>query len=488
MCADVVKNLLCSGVSFGTSGLRGLSDSITDRVAYGCAKGFLQVCVKKYGCINKVAVAGDLRPSSPRIMHAVSSAIRDVGACALNMGFVPSPALALYGLANHCPTIMVTGSHIPEDRNGIKFTSPDGEITKAHEEAILNEVVEIPCELSDIVSSTFCVDDLFNSVPLQHEARDMYIDRYLSIFPSDFLSGVSLGVYEHSAVGRDLLSVIYAELGAKVAGFGRSDSFVPVDTEAIRAEDYAIAASWARDHHCDSIVSTDGDSDRPLISDEHGVWLRGDVCGVLTALYLGAKNIVTPVSCNSVVEKCGGFQNVWRTRIGSPYVIEGIENGKAQGAKDVVGYEANGGFLIGSDIQIFNKVLSALPTRDAVIVHLCVLGGARHLNIPISDLVSSLPARFTASDRIKDFANEQSARVLNLLISDSGILTKKFGRLDTQKPVDKTDGLRFSFENGDVVHFRPSGNAPEFRCYAEATTEAHAKQLVVEGLELASSL
>lgn len=43
---------------------------------------------------------------------------------------------------------------------------------------------------------------------------------------------------------------------------------------------------------------------------------------------------------------------------------------------------------------------------------------------------------------------------------------------------DLTDGLRVLLANGEVVHLRPSGNAPEFRCYCEASTPDRAEVLV----------
>jgi phosphomannomutase len=43
--------------------------------------------------------------------------------------------------------------------------------------------------------------------------------------------------------------------------------------------------------------------------------------------------------------------------------------------------------------------------------------------------------------------------------------------------IDQTDGLRVTFENGDIVHLRPSGNAPELRCYAESASAQAAKML-----------
>ncbi|MOA55852.1 hypothetical protein D3C78_1797220 [compost metagenome] len=48
--------------------------------------------------------------------------------------------------------------------------------------------------------------------------------------------------------------------------------------------------------------------------------------------------------------------------------------------------------------------------------------------------------------------------------------------------VDSTDGLRITLTNGNIVHLRPSGNAPELRCYAEAEDEGEAQQIVEQVL------
>jgi len=74
----------------------------------------------------------------------------------------------------------------------------------------------------------------------------------------------------------------------------------------------------------DLLVSTDGDADRPLIADEQGVFLRGDIVGILTAKYLGLNHVVTPISSNSALEGSGLFTKTIRTQIGSPYVIAGM--------------------------------------------------------------------------------------------------------------------------------------------------------------------
>jgi phosphomannomutase len=318
------------------------------------------------------------------------------------------------------------------------------------------------------------------------------VARYLNFFEVKALQGQRVGVYQHSAVGRDVLVQILSRLGAEVTSLGRSTKFIPVDTEAIRPEDVQFAADWARDGKFDAIVSADGDSDRPLISDEQGRWLRGDIAGILCARFLAADSVSTPVSCNTAVEKCGWFPEIRRTRIGSPFVVAAMKQASRKAAKRVVGYEANGGFLLNSDIISGNRRLRALPTRDAVIVLLGILLLARQQGKTISELAASLPARFTASDRLKNFATEKSRAILAQFNGGSEAADKKaietvLGEFSgTVTEIDRMDGLRITFANGEIIHLRPSGNAPEFRCYTEAATNERAlilNSLVLEELK-----
>ena len=262
---------------------------------------------------------------------------------------------------------------------------------------------------------------------------------------------------------------------------GRSDSFISVDTEAIRPEDVVLAKQWSAEYKLDCIISTDGDADRPLLSDEQGEWLRGDVAGILVAKVLQAGAVVTPVSSNSALEKSANFSQVVRTKIGSPYVIAAMQAITDKAC--VVGYEANGGFLSNTTVQLEGKQLSALPTRDAVIVPLCILWQARQQKCTISQLLKTLPERFTYSDRIKNFPSELSQSILaqiqtGALTQDAEVLATLFsGQLEPAVSFDYTDGVRIGLANDEVLHLRGSGNAPELRCYTEADSYSRAEAL-----------
>ena len=471
-----------SGVKFGTSGARGLVVDMTDRVCFSYTLAFLNY-LEVQGLIERgkqVAVAGDYRPSSPRIMKAVGLAIEVAGFKPVNCGFVPTPAVALYAMNRGIPSIMVTGSHIPDDRNGIKFYKPQGEILKDDEQGMCSRSVDIKTGLFD-EQGQMLADFVWQS-----ETEDAYaefVQRYVRFFPENCLKGKRIGVYEHSSVVRGVLKDVMQGLGADVIALGYSDKFIPVDTEAVRDEDVRLAKAWVKEHRLDCLVSADGDGDRPLVSDELGNWLRGDVVGIVAAHYLGAEHVVTPVSCNSAVEKSGYFKSVRRTRIGSPFVIEVMNEMLDKGNKNNVGYEANGGFLTASDIEQNGHVLTALPTRDAVIVPLALLMASTQAGQSISKLMLTLPQRFTVSGRLKNFPTELSQQKIKALQQDMGWLLDAFG--DVQN-INETDGFRITFDSEEVVHLRPSGNAPELRCYVEADSEPRAQDMLkrcLSGLE-----
>ena len=165
-------------------------------------------------------------------------------------------------------------------------------------------------------------------------AEEAYFRRNLSFFPAQGLKGLTVILYKHSSVSRDLLARILRELGAEVISMGRSDTFIPVDTEAVENTDQLY--SWVKEYKADALVSTDGDGDRPLVVDERGDFVRGDVLGILVADFLGADSVSCPVSCNTALEKCQKFKHTSRTRIGSPYVIESLNEALAKGFKKVL--------------------------------------------------------------------------------------------------------------------------------------------------------
>jgi phosphomannomutase len=533
-----------AALRFGTSGLRGLVTDITDLEAYINTCGFLDFLhgvgdVKPH---DTVCVAGDLRPStdSPQrsIMRAVARAVADTGLEVENLGRIPAPALTYYGLQMGRASVMVTGSHIPFDRNGIKFNKKSGEVLKEDEPGILEAVARVRREEYErpVEESLFDDQGAFKAgkslalPPINEEAQRVYLKRYTDFFPPRALEGRRVVFFQHSAVGRDLLTDVLRELGADVHALGRSDEFIAIDTEYITDERLRMMQQMVDDvgqqfGPVDALVSTDGDSDRPLllgVEPEGRVrFFGGDLLGIIVAEYLEAESVSIPISANDAVDLQLAKRGVelMKTQIGSPYVIKSMQGAAAEtSAGIVVGWEANGGFLTGSLIERKGRTLEPLPTRDAALPLLSCLHATVEQNCTVVDLFSRLPPRFSKAGLIDDFPREvgmslvqqfspEDERVQEVKYDGDAVTltyreghterasmktTKSLRRIreelracfkkelgfDAITRINVIDGLRVYFANGEIAHIRPSGNAPQLRIYVVADTPTRAEEIV----------
>src|SRR5690606_39400876 len=129
-------------------------------------------------------------------------------------GKLPTPALAYFAFERELPSIMVTGSHIPFDRNGINFNMPTREVLKPDEAPILQAVGRVrqreyarPAEQSPFGDDAMFKPGVAPALPeVEPSALAAYRQRYLDFFPPRALEGLSVAVYQHSAVGRDLVA------------------------------------------------------------------------------------------------------------------------------------------------------------------------------------------------------------------------------------------------------------------------------------------
>jgi phosphomannomutase len=329
--------------------------------------------------------------------------------------------------------------------------------------------------------------------PESSEAAHAYLSRYLDFFRPATLEGLKVLVYQHSAVGRDLLVDLLRQFGVEVITAGRSEDFVPIDTENINAAHLANIQSIvdASGESVSAVISTDGDSDRPLllaVVDGRVRFFPGDLLGMVTAEYLADDAVVVPISCNDGIDR-GPLAAVLepKTRIGSPYVIAGMTTAREKGRKRICGWEANGGFLLGSDIERNGRTLKALATRDAMLPILAVLFAAHERGLSLPDLFTTLPKRFSRSALLPDFPQAIGRKMVRQYSPETASFEQTRDRLQQFMPPDlllgtiiglnHTDGVRMIFATGDVLHFRPSGNADELRVYAVSDTEQRAALL-----------
>ncbi len=603
-------------LEFGTSGLRDEISNMTDQEVYINTVGFIAF-LRERGEITKeknvIALAGDRRNSTDKIMTASKKAIEDSGCKIAYCGHIPSPALAAYAIQEGIPSVMVTGSHIPDDRNGIKFTKKSGEVLKTDEKDILRNVAGArSAEYAKIsLDSAFNDAGEFKVKPTDiteydvlDEAVEAYVDRYTKGAEGS-LSGITVAIYQHSAVGRDIMKKIFQRLGANVVAPERDidieytdektgkivketvslrssrteiseeeyiamsnsddanvryaaqfiaivpqddktvkyyeERFVPVDTEKISNKTKAIIVALAEiakeETKTDRIIvaSADGDTDRPLVADELGNILPGDKLGLLSAMYLNPTALAVPISANDAVVQALGPEKVTETKIGSPYVIAAMNEAIAKNprAARVASFETNGGFLLGTDFSLRlpdgrSINMAALPTRDAILPIMIAAMTTKDADMSFSQFVDTqLPNRYTQANVIdnksykgaENYTPEMGKGIVALFSprnADIKQVNFKDGEINAiyadgkveavQEPnsieelevirarleeyytksrgfgaitsINYIDGVRIVFANNDVVHLRPSGNAPEFRNYATADTQARADKII----------
>ena len=515
-------------LNFGTSGRRGDVVDLSQLEIYINARAeldYLQQQLPDDGGIRAGEAfyyAHDLRPSSTRyvaaqggrgeIAQAIEQAIRDAGMQPINLGPIPTPALAAYALGRGKGSMMITGSHIPFERNGYKTNSAIGELLKTDEAPLAAFVERWRARIYGTPYADSAFDDhgRFKSgsrpcAPEDPSGHREYLRRYREFFGTGALRGVRVLVYQHSAVGRDLLVEMLRELGAVAQPIGRSETFTPIDTEAIddttleTIRTLAQQASTTAERY-QAVVSTDGDSDRPLLvgldDDQHGQnqarFYGGDLLGMVVAAHLQADAVVVPISCNDGIDQ-GPLAAVLeaKTRIGSPYVIAGMNAARQRGARQICGWEANGGFLTGSSFTMNGRELPALPTRDAFLPLLSVLAQMAAAGTSVADVFAPLPPRFSRAGLLRNCPRALSERIVASFapskMNDALVahVARYFGEaegFDRLARIDYTDGVRMYFKNGDVAHIRPSGNADELRIYAVSATQKRADAIVAFAL------
>jgi phosphomannomutase len=302
-----------------------------------------------------------------------------------------------------------------------------------------------------------------------------------------------------------------------------------VDTEAVSESmlaDIQALADANGGASLDAVVSTDGDSDRPLVLAVDGGRLRfipGDILGMIAADSLGVRRAAVAVSASDALEAylCPRGIRIMRTRIGSPYVIAAIVEGGAE-----AGWEANGGFLTAAPLLApGGGSLGPLATRDALLPMLAVLYASLGRGMSLAEVLARLPPRFGLSSVLRPFPREKAlaiiaslspadhgtteahfeepsgkpprARVIRMgdspepvvahmrLAGELEVIRGKLERFFTPRDgfgpvvwINWLDGVRVGFANGDVVHVRPSGNAPGLRIYAFADSPERVEAIV----------
>ena len=440
---------------FGTSGIRGDSEKLfTEDFCINIGVAFVKF-LESHDQQGAIAVGRDPRKSGPRIKEALFKGLSLSGTKIFDEGICPIPAMCwLQKQSDVAGTIMITGSHIAPQLNGLKFFAMDEEITKEHEK-------EIESIYNDLASKGDALRgwEGRNEITGETRARELY--KQMLKAQAGSLKKLKVVVDCANGAQSVVIPALLRELGMDVieVNCDISANFIGRDTDTDDKAFIDDLKAAVVNQKAALGIAFDGDGDRSVFIDETGEFVLGEYSCSLIAKSEPGETIVTTVAASSVVDTVG--KKVVRTKVGSPYVIVAMKENNSD-----FGFEQNGGAVFAKNMY----------TRDGGSVMIKILSLFSDFSGSFSELVATLPKFYMHRTKI------DCPRELNNKIIDAA--KEKFKGVR----VDETDGLKIWIDDSTWVLFRPSANAPEFRVFAESRDETRARQLLDDGIKLVKDL
>jgi phosphoglucosamine mutase len=312
---------------FGTDGIRGRANGvITPDLALkvGMAAGHV---FNRGDHRHRVVIGKDTRLSGYMIETALVSGFTSVGMDVLQLGPMPTPAVAMLTRSMRADLgVMISASHNPYDDNGIKLFGPDG--------YKLSDDVEL--EIENLIDSDLS-QRLAKSPDLGRAKRiDGVHDRYIE-FAKRTLSrnldfeGLRVVIDCANGAGYRVAPAALWELGAEVYAIGDTPDGFNINKDVGSTAPLALCAK-VKEMRADIGIALDGDADRVIIVDEKGHVVDGDqLMAVIAESWkeegrLSQPGIVATVMSNLGLERYLKSIDLGlvRTPVGDRYVSEAM--------------------------------------------------------------------------------------------------------------------------------------------------------------------
>lgn len=442
------------GRLFGTDGVRGIANTeltCERAMAIGRAAGM----VFADGCRRRpvVAVGSDTRISSDMLGCAVMAGLCSVGADVIDLGVVPTPAVAyLVGKYKADAGVMISASHNPAAYNGIKIFSGDGyKLPDALEEQIETLVLENNGEWPSPVDS-----GVGKITRASNAANDYAVHVRSTVLYS--LDGLHVAIDCANGASSVTAKQIFEGLGAQVDILFDAPNGTNIN-EDCGSTHMEKLADYVKEHGLDAGIAFDGDADRCLAVDEKGNFIDGDQIMAICAADLNERGRLSRKTVVGTVMTNLGFQrfcadNGMRflaTRVGDRFVLEEMI------LEDATFGGEQSGHIIFRDFA---------TTGDGQLTAAQLLSLMRRCGKPLSEL-SSIMTKYPQV-------------MLNLTVTPEG-------KLHFHTDVEVREAIERAKaelgERGRVI-VRPSGTEPYLRVMVEGEDEEEISRIANEVAEV----
>jgi len=442
---------------FGTSGIRGIVDQ--DLSPDFCLQVALAIGTTLPPA-STVCIATDTRISRDVIKEAVTAGLLSCGINVVDLGILPTPALALLTReSGFAAGIMVTASHNPPEFNGIKLFNGN---SLGYSQAQEAEIEKLFFEKQFRQGKRGTLE----------QAQDMK-QRYLS-----FIKGkLSLPEFNHhlkvvvdpgNGAASKFASDIFVQMGLNVIPVNdEPDGLFPGRNPEPKEDTLQGTVNFLRQHNADLAICFDGDADRVVFCDKEGFLGFNEPIAFISRLAVkrtGRKKIATTVETGTLLDlavKDLGVE-VARGRVGDVAVAH-----LAQELNAALGVEQVGVYIIPEAGYYPDSIFASL----ILLSQLSDAGEIRQFFQGIPRLFFE-KAKVLCPDELKELVMAQ---------------VKGKTHLFAPNEINILDGLRLDFLDSWML-IRASGTEPVIRVISESTSQTHTGELISKGKELVQSL
>jgi len=335
---------------------------MTPEIALALGRAIAHVFRESAGLRKQILIGKDTRLSGYMFEDALAAGICSMGVDVIQVGPVPTPALAFLTRDMRCNAgVMITASHNPYQDNGIKFFAADGFKLPDALEARIEALIE-----SGEIEKVGVAPDEIGQAHRIDDARGRYVVYLKNTFPRDLtLEGMRIVIDCANGAGYRVGPTVLRELGAEVFELGCEPNGRNIndDCGSLHPE---RAAARVRELRADVGIALDGDADRVVVIDERGEVLDGDVLMWLCARAmhqtkgLSKSTVVATVMSNLGLERALASIG-WR-----------MERSAGRD-RDVVEAMRDGGFNLGGEQSGHVLFLDHSTTGDGLMTALQVL-------------------------------------------------------------------------------------------------------------------
>jgi phosphoglucosamine mutase len=352
---------------FGTDGVRGEAGTfLTAELAMKVAMA-AGIYFRDHARTKKILVGKDTRKSGYMIENAIVSGLTAVGYDVIQIGPMPTPAIAFLTENMRCDAgIMISASHNAYEDNGIKFFDAHGNKLSEEIEAAIEAIVHDREKLQ----KGYVIGNNIGAAKRIDDVIGRYIVQLKNSFGSELtLQGLRIVLDTANGAGYKVGPTVLEELGAEVIVLHDKPNGININEGcgALHTKDLREAV---KQYRADIGLALDGDADRLIVVDENGNEVDGDqILGAL-ALFLQrsgqlkGKGIVATVMSNQALEDTmtANKLKLHRSNVGDKFVLEmmrehGINFGGEQSGHIIMHDYAKTGDGLVSALQILALLL-----------------------------------------------------------------------------------------------------------------------------------